>query len=55
MIDGVGTAIGAGIDISITPKSNLYIRYKNVDYLDKNHENYFYNGYELSAEFKVIF
>lgn len=55
LIDGVGTAIGAGIDISITPKSNLYIRYKNVDYLDKNHENYFYNGYELSAEFKVIF
>ena len=55
MIDGVGTAIVAGIDISITPKSNLYIRYKNVDYLDKNHENYFYNGYELSAEFKVIF
>ena len=55
LIDGVGTAIGTGIDISITPKSNLYLRYKNVDYLDKNHENYFYNGYELSAEFKVIF
>ena len=55
LIDGVGTAIGTGIDISITPKSNLYLRYKNVNYLDKNHENYFYNGYELSAEFKVIF
>ena len=55
LIDGVGTAIGTGIDISITPKSNLYLRYKNVDYLDKNHDNYFYNGYELSAEFKVIF
>ena len=55
LIDGVGTAIGTGVDISITPKSNLYLRYKNVDYLDKNHENYFYNGYELSAEFKVIF
>ena len=55
LIDGVGIAIGAGIDISITPKSNLYFRYKNVDYLDKNHENYFYDGYELSAEFKVIF
>ena len=55
LIDGVGTAIDTGVDISITPKSNLYLRYKNVDYLDKNHENYFYNGYELSAEFKVIF
>lgn len=55
LIEGVGTAFGTGIDISITPKSNLYLRYKNVDYLDKNHENYFYSGYELSAEFKVIF
>ena len=40
---------------SITPRSNLYLRYKNVDYIDKNHENYFYDGYELGAEFKVIF
>ena len=55
LIDGAGIAIGTGIDISITPRSNLYLRYKNVDYIDKNHENYFYDGYELSAEFKVIF
>lgn len=53
--NGLGKVIGLGFDYSISSKSCFYFRFKKVDYLEKNFTNYFYNGYEATAELKIFF
>ena len=53
--DGTGKVLGLGFDYNITSKSCFYLRFKNVDYNEKNFSNYNYKGYEITAELKIFF
>ena len=52
---GKGRVYGFGLDYSISKRSCIYLRFKNVNYNDESFENEHYNGYEATAELKVFF
>ena len=53
--NGIGNVFGLGFDYSISSKSCFYFRFKNVNYNEKNFSNYYYKGYEITAELKIFF
>ena len=53
--NGIGNVFGLGFDYSIGSKSCFYFRFKNVNYNEKNFSNYYYQGYEITAELKIFF
>jgi hypothetical protein len=54
-LDGVGTAFGAGLDISMTKSSSLFLRGKRVQYQDRSFEASHLKGWEATVEFKIQF
>lgn len=54
-LDGLGTAFGAGLDISMTKSSSLFLRGKRVRYQDRSFESSHLKGWEATVEFKIQF
>lgn len=54
-LDGMGTAFGAGLDISMTKSSSLFLRCKRVQYQDRSFEVSHLKGWEATVEFKIQF
>ncbi len=52
---GKGRVYGLGFDYNISKRSCIYIRFKNVSYIDESFKNDHYSGYEATAELKVFF
>ena len=54
-LDGLGAALGTGIDISMTKSSTLFFRYKRVDYFDQSITSSRFQGWESTIELKIHF
>lgn len=54
-LDGFGTAVGAGFDISMTRTSSLFVRGKHVRYRDRAYAPSHLQGWEATVEFKIQF
>ena len=54
-LDGLGTALGLGVDISMTKSSSLFVRSKRVRYQDRSDAELRLKGWEATVEFKIQF
>ena len=54
-LNGVGSAFGAGVDLSMTKASSIFIRGKRVVYQDRSYEMSRIQGWEATVEFKIQF
>lgn len=54
-LDGLGTALGLGLDISMTKSSSLFLRSKRVRYQDRSDAGLRLKGWEATVEFKIQF
>ena len=54
-LDGLGTAVGTGFDVSMTGASSLFVRGKHVRYRDRAYEQSHLQGWEATVEFKIQF
>ena len=54
-LDGLGAALGTGIDISMTKSSTLFFRQKRVNYFDKSITSSRFQGWESTIELKIHF
>lgn len=54
-LDGVGAAFGAGVDLSMTETSSIFVRGKRVMYHDRSFEMSRIQGWEATVELKIQF
>ena len=54
-LNGLGTALGTGFDISITKTSSLFLRFKRVNYFDPSVASSRFRGWESTFELKIHF